>query len=164
MNEEDLENSSSVEVIKNGKKYLLKDMENSIIDFSSSEMFTWKSPVHIGFVAHDDYIARDKNVGDVFNNIHDATIINKSLVKKSFNKVKKEHDEETSKALAKVAEFIEISKDHAAGALFDTFNKELNKPQPDKTRLKSFWTGIQNTLPSIASISESVAKIVQLFD
>jgi len=85
------------------------------------------------------------------------------LVENSFNKVKKEYDDETSKALVKVAEFIEKSKDPAAGALFNSFTEELNKPEPDKSRLKSFWSGIQNNLPSIVSISESVAKIVTLF-
>ena len=49
-------------------------------------------------------------MGDVFIDIHNATLINKSLVENSFNKVKREHDEETGKALVKVAEFIEKSK------------------------------------------------------
>lgn len=101
--------------------------------------------------------------GDVFENIANATIINKSTIQNAFNKVKSEHDEATSKALIKIAEFIEKSNEPAAGALFNSFTDELNKPQPDKSKLKSFWTGIQNVLPSIVSISESVAKIVTLF-
>jgi hypothetical protein len=101
--------------------------------------------------------------GDVFENIKNATIINRSTVQNAFNKVKSEHDEETSKALIKIAEFIEKSNEPAAGALFNNFTDELNKPQPDKSKLKSFWSGIQNALPSIVSISESVAKIVTLF-
>jgi hypothetical protein len=52
------------------------------------------------------------------------------LVENSFNKVKREHDEETSKALVEVAKFIK-SGDPASGALFDKFNEE-----PDKSRLK----------------------------
>lgn len=76
-------------------------------------------------------------MGDVFIDIHNATLINKSLVENSFNKVKREHDEETAKALVKVAEFIEKSKDPTAVALFDNFNQELDKPQPDKSRRKS---------------------------
>jgi hypothetical protein len=67
-------------------------------------------------------------------------------------------------ALVKVAEFIEKSKDPAAGALFNSFTEEINKPQPDKSRLKSFWSGIQNVLPSIASIPGSVAKVVGIFN
>lgn len=102
-------------------------------------------------------------MGDIFKDIHNATIINKSLVEKSFNTVKKEHDEETSNALVKATEFIEKSGDPAAGTLFNSFNQELNEPQPDKSRLKNFWTGIESVLPSITQISESVAKIVTLF-
>jgi sugar-specific transcriptional regulator TrmB len=103
------------------------------------------------------------SLGDIFENIHASTIINKSMLENSFNKVKKEHNEQASKALVKVAEFIEKSGDPAAGALFNNFTEELNKPQPDKSRLKSFWSGIEKALPSIASVSEAVAKIVTLF-
>jgi hypothetical protein len=102
-------------------------------------------------------------LGDVFRDINNATVINKSLVENSFNKVKSEHDEETGKALVEVAKFIEKSGDPASGELFDKFNEELSKPEPDKSRLKSFWTTIQNNLPSLVSISESVARIVSLF-
>ena len=54
-------------------------------------------------------------MGDIFHDIQDATIINKSTVQNAINKVKKEHDEETSKALLEVAEFIENSKEPSAG-------------------------------------------------
>jgi hypothetical protein len=101
--------------------------------------------------------------GDVFQNVSNATIINKSTVQNAFNKIENEYDEETSKALINVAEFIEKSNEPAAGALFNSFVDEINKPQPDKSKLKSFWSGIQNVLPSIVSISESIAKIVTLF-
>jgi hypothetical protein len=50
-------------------------------------------------------------MGDVFRNIQNTTIINKSNIQNAFNKIQKEHDEETSKALVKVAEFIENSRD-----------------------------------------------------
>lgn len=120
-------------------------------------------PYNLVYNLDENSVEADKPMGDIFENIHNATIINKALVENSFNKVKTEQDEETGKALVKAAEFIEKSKDPAAGTLFNNFTEELNKPQPDKSRLKSFWSGIQNALPSIASISESVAKIVSLF-
>jgi len=110
-----------------------------------------------------NYSETGRVMGDVFKDIQNATVINKSLVENSFNKVKTEHDEETSKALVEVAKFIEKSKNPAAGVLFDSFNQELNKSQPDKSKLKSFWEVLQNALPSIATISDSVAKIVRLF-
>jgi hypothetical protein len=74
-----------------------------------------------------NYSETGRVMGDVFRDIHNATIINKSLVENSFNKVKRERDEETSKALVKVAEFIEKSGDPASGALFDKFNEGIEQ-------------------------------------
>ena len=102
-------------------------------------------------------------MGDVFKNIQNATITNKSIVIDSFNKVKKEHDEEVAKALVQIAEFIENSGDVSAGILFNKFNEELNKPKAERSTLKQIWIGIEKTLPSIATISEVVAKLTPLF-
>jgi HEAT repeat protein len=102
-------------------------------------------------------------MGDYFNNIQNATIINKSIVEKSFNKVKKEYNEEVAKSLIQIAEFIEESDDISAGILFDNFNEELNKPQPDKSKIKKIWNGIEKTLPSIKIISEVIVKLAPLF-
>jgi hypothetical protein len=110
-----------------------------------------------------NYIEGDRTMGDIFKDIHDSTIINKASVQNSFNKVKKEYDEETGKALVDVARFIENSNDPAAGALFNNLTEELTKPDPDKSRLKSFWSGIEKALPTITSIAGAVAKIVPLF-
>jgi hypothetical protein len=97
----------------------------------------------------DIVIQRDKVMGNVLYNIKN---VNNSLVESSFNKAKQDYDDETVKALTKIAEFIEKSGDPAAGALFDIFNQELNKPQPDKYKLKQVWSGIENVLPSIATL------------
>ena len=103
------------------------------------------------------------HAGDYFNNIQNTTVINKSIVEKSFNKVKKEYNEEVAKSLIEIAEFIEESGDIPAGILFDNFNEELNKPQPDKSILRKMWDGIEKTIPSIATISEIIAKLAPLF-
>jgi hypothetical protein len=100
---------------------------------------------------------------DIFENIQNSTIINKSLVESSFNKVKKEYNEDVSRKLVEIADFIQKSGDPAAGALFDNFNQELNKPQPEKSRLKSIWSGIEKVLPAITAISDTVAKVAPLF-
>jgi hypothetical protein len=144
-------------ITHNGIKEVEKSRNNPQ---SSTEHFP---PYQIIYNIGGNYSEKGRVMGDEFRDIRNATIINKSLVENSFNKVKREHDEEISKALVEVAKFIEKSGDPVSGALFDKFNEELNKPQPDKSRLKSFWSGIQNALPSIASISDSVAKIVSLF-
>jgi len=109
-----------------------------------------------------DIIGR-KVMGDNFESVTNSTIINKSLVQNAFNKVKNEKDEETGNALMKVANEIEKSKDPSAGVLFNGFTEELSKPQPDKERLKSFWRGIDNVLPTIKSIAEVSNKILPLF-
>ena len=99
---------------------------------------------------------------DVFRDIHNATIINESLVVDSFNKVR-ERDEETGKALIEVAKFIENSGNVSAGALLNTFYEELNKTQPEKSKLSSLWSGILTLLPSVATLAGAVSKITGLF-
>jgi hypothetical protein len=102
--------------------------------------------------------------GDGFKDITGSTIINESLIKDSFNKVQSEYrNEEAGKALIEIAGFIEKSGDPAAGALFDNFNQELNKPQSEKSKLKKFWEGIEKVLPSIGTAADAVSKITSLF-
>ena len=117
----------------------------------------------LGFIQQTIVIKGDIYMGDVFKNINGATIINDSIVKDSFNKVEKEHGEEVAKALLQIGEFIEKFGDLSAGILFDKFNEELNKNQPEKATLKKIWDGIEKTLPTIATISEVIAKIAPLF-
>lgn len=126
---------------------------------------SYSSLPHQTFYNYGNYIRSDKAMVDidVFRDIHNATIINKSLVEKSFNKVKGERDEETSKALVKVAEFIEKSGNIPAGVLFDKFNEELNKTQPEKSKLSSLWSGIDTLLPAVANLAGAVSKITGLF-
>jgi hypothetical protein len=103
------------------------------------------------------------DMGDYFNNIQNATIINKSILENSFNKVENEYNEEVAKSLIQIAEYIEESGNISAGILFDNFNEELNKPQLDKSKIGKIWDGIEKTLPSIATISEIIAKLAPLF-
>ncbi len=77
--------------------------------------------------------------------------------------MKREHDEEVAKAILKIGEFIDKSGNRPAGILFDEFNKEVNKPQPEKSTLKEIWGGIEKTLPSIVTISDVIAKLAPLF-
>jgi hypothetical protein len=102
-------------------------------------------------------------VGDVIQNISNSNVISKSKVENAFNKLKSDHDEETANALAKIAEFIHNSGNPAAGVLFDSFSDELKNQTPDKSRLKSFWSLIEQALPTINTIAGAVAKIVPLF-
>jgi hypothetical protein len=102
-------------------------------------------------------------MGDKFENISNATIVNRSFVQNAFNKVKSEYDEETAQALKKVAEEIEKSKNTEAAENFNSFNEELQKPEPKKSILRTLWAGVTNTLPSILQMTDIVAKISKLF-
>jgi hypothetical protein len=102
-------------------------------------------------------------MGDRFENIHDTTIVNRSLVEKSFNKIKDDFDEETADALKKVADAIEKSNNKEAAENFDSFNEELQKPEPKKAVLSALWSGVITALPTITQMTDVVTKITKLF-
>jgi hypothetical protein len=104
-----------------------------------------------------------KQMSDKFENIHNATIVNRSLVEKSFNQVKSDFDQETADALKLVAKEIEKSGNKEAAENFDSFNEELQKPEPKKSVLRVLWGGVTTALPSILQITDVVTKISKLF-
>jgi hypothetical protein len=105
----------------------------------------------------------DLVMGDKFDRIQNATIINKSTVVNAFNAVQERLDSKTAEALLQVAELIEKSKNPAAASLFDNFNKELVESSQDKTKLKQYWDGLVAVLPSVATLGDAAAKIARLF-
>jgi hypothetical protein len=102
-------------------------------------------------------------MGDKFENIHNATIINRSVVRDAIKSVQASAGADVSEALASVAAAVEESKNAAAGALFNSFTEELNKPVPDKSALKQCWDGLTKLLPDMAAIAAAGAKIATLF-
>jgi hypothetical protein len=62
-----------------------------------------------------------------------------------------------------IAEFIERSGNEEAGELFDSFNEEINNPEPKKFVRKSLWRGIEKALPAITKLSEAITKLEALF-
>jgi hypothetical protein len=107
-------------------------------------------------------IKGDAVAGDKFENIHDSTIVNRSVVQDAIKNVQASAGKDVSKALASIAAAVEESKNAAAGALFNSFTAELKKPAPNKSTLKQFWEGLTTLLPSIATIGEASAKIATL--
>lgn len=101
--------------------------------------------------------------GDVFQNITGSTIVNKSIVEASFNKIKEEFDSDTANALKVVAAEIEKAGNKEAAELFESFNEELQKPEPKRSVLRNFWNGIVEALPQLTSLAEVVVKISALF-
>jgi hypothetical protein len=104
-------------------------------------------------------------MGDVFSNIHNSTIINKSLVEGSFNKAREKGNPEAADALVKVAEEVNKSANKAAGEMFDAFNKELQGPAPKKSFLNSFWDSTTKALPTLLKlpgVAVSIAKLIEM--
>jgi hypothetical protein len=108
--------------------------------------------------------AAEVTMGDKFENIHTSTIVNHSLVEKSFNKVRRDYDEETADVLKKIADVIEKSNNEDAAENFTSFNEELQKPEPKKSVLRSLWSGITTSLPTIVQMTDVVTKIDKLLN
>lgn len=101
-------------------------------------------------------------MGDYFNNISNATIVNKSVVQNAFNKVKETIDEQTAAALAQIAEHVEKSGNKDAGEVFNAFSEELQKSEPKKSLLKSFWTGLITVLPTVSTLAGVAEKVIKI--
>ena len=108
--------------------------------------------------------AAEVTMGDKYENIHSSTIVNHSLVENSFNKVRRDFDEETANALKKIADEIEKSNNKDAAENFSSFNEELQKPEPKKTVLRSLWSGITTALPTILQVTDVATKIDKLLN
>lgn len=136
-------------------------------EFSLSELF--ENTIDITRLnAYREYYGLTINIGemamgDIFKNISNSTIVNRSIVEKSFDKVQEKYDKETAMALLRVAEEISKSGNKEAAELFEEFNEELQKPKPRQSVMKSVWGGIEKALPTIVQLVDVVAKISKLF-
>ena len=144
------------------KSYSVKELLNGIEKEEERKMKTEKK---LKLKEGNTIIYAEEFVmgGDVFKDIRNATIINKSVVENSFNKIKEGYGGDVAKAVLQIAEFIEKSENKEAGVLFDSFNEEINKQEPKKPMLKLIWEGIEKALPTITTLSEAVAKLAPIF-
>jgi small GTP-binding protein len=144
------------------KGYIVKELLNGIEKEEERKVKTEKK---LKLKERNTIIYAEEVVmgGEVFKHIRNATIINKSVVENSFNKIKEGYGEDVAKALLQIARFIEKSKNKEAGELFDSFNEEINKQEPKKPMLKLIWEGIEKALPTITTLSEAVAKLAPIF-
>jgi len=102
-------------------------------------------------------------MGDVFQNISGSTIVTKSKVENSFNRIKQEHSEDVAVALIRLAEVVSDSGNTDAGELLDAFNDELAKEEPKQSLLRSYWDGLTTALPTISTMADVVQKLNGLF-
>jgi len=102
-------------------------------------------------------------MGDKFENIQNSTVINRSIVSDAIKTIEASQGADVAKALETIAKAVEDSKSVAAGALFESFSRELQKKEPDKSALREFWEGLTKLVPSIATLAGAAAKIATLF-
>jgi hypothetical protein len=117
--------------------------------------------------ANDVFITERSEVivqGDSFSNIGaGATIINRSNLLNSVNFVRGHAGGETAAALEDLAKVIEDSGSQEAVENFDALTQELLNPQPRKSLLKSYWTGIVTALPQVVelvTLGEKISEII----
>jgi hypothetical protein len=102
-------------------------------------------------------------IQNYFSGIQGSTIVVDSLVEKSFNKLKSERSEEVAHALLQIANYVNKSNKPDAGAILNSFNEEIAKPEPQKPVLKSLWRGLLEILPDITTMAEAVSKVTSIF-
>ena len=109
-------------------------------------------------------MAEESTSGDRFENIHNATIINRSTVQNALNKLKSNADaDEIADAIAKAKEAVTKSGNKEAGDLMNSFQKEVAQPTPSKGVLKALWDGVVAALPTVKEIAEVGVIIAKLF-
>lgn len=149
--------------------YLCSDLQNGCYSKLKSERYG-NSIIKLCTILRESIdqkklqvIIKQLIMGNKFENIHNSTIINESLVQNAFNQAKEQIDEDTANALVEIASEVEKSKNVAAGALLNNFMEELNAQQPDKSKLRQCWEGLVAVLPSIATLTAASAKIATIF-
>lgn len=128
---------------------ILTDFDEHIDHFPNTVEFPLKKVVHgevdtALLTIYGDYYHFDlKNatnteitMGDRFENISNAIIINRSSVEQAINKVGQLHDgAEKAEALKLLARHAQESGNQEAIELTNNFTEEVNKPQPSKSVL-----------------------------
>jgi hypothetical protein len=103
--------------------------------------------------------------GDIFSNICEgATIINRSLLSNSMNRLQDKGQSDIAEALQSIAEFIEKSGNSEAAENFEAMTEELGQPSPRKAILKTLWAGTIAALPAISGLADAADKVSGLFN
>lgn len=106
-----------------------------------------------------------QNMGDIFelNNANNITLVNRSKVDNAFNNNSDNCNENLANVIKEIGKIVETSKNKDANVLFKEFTKELDKKQPSKPKLRSFWNSLKEILPILsttASIAETIMEII----
>jgi hypothetical protein len=95
------------------------------------------------------YYAGDFAGRDMYKNITNSTI-----------KSKVDGDPKIAEALKRLTEIVANSDDPSAKSTYDEFSKELQQPQPDKSRLEKFWSALQKILPAVSQVASNIAPLI----
>jgi hypothetical protein len=169
--------SEFVEIQRNAKS-ALEDVSAALQDLNSYGMLMHEGADRIGFLALTDlsrtslrqhviqhlHIERMNVMGDVFSNISNSTIINRSHLENSFNKLIHQGHQDAADALKRAAEEVDKSGDKNVSELFDSFNEQLEKPAPKKSLLANSWKGLTEALPTLLKLPGVALTIVKLID
>jgi hypothetical protein len=102
-------------------------------------------------------------MGDKFENIQNATIVNRSQVENAFNTTRETLGPDVADAIVQLAEVVERSQNAAAGAIFQQFTSELEHTEPDRSKLRQLWDGLVALVPDISAMAGVAATIGKLF-
>ena len=102
-------------------------------------------------------------MGDVFSNISNSTIVNRSRVETAFNKYESISEHEVAEFIRQVSEIVAGSGSQEAGELLDQFNEEVGKDEPRVSLLKRSWNSLVELLPEVAKVAGASAALAKLF-
>jgi hypothetical protein len=99
-------------------------------------------------------------MGDKFENIS-GTVINRSVVTNSFNKISEQLDPESVALLKQITEEVDKSGNKEAVENMEAFHTEIQKPEPKKGILKSLWNGVTTAIPALITNTDKVVDIIE---
>ena len=143
------------------RKYTVSELLDGVRTSDSQDTTSAAAIVYVDQRQSD--LRKGTFMGDIFSNIHDSTIINRSLLQNAFGKAKSEGGDETAEALKKVATAIAQSGNNEAGEILDQFNEELARAEPRKSLLKRSWENLVQVAPTIEKIAGAAEAIAKLF-
>ena len=102
-------------------------------------------------------------VGDRIIATGGSVIVNKAKVENAFNKIQTDDGPELASAMRAVGQTIEQSNNPSAGAIFERFVEEAQKPQRDRKTLRDYWNTIVQLVPDVVKLTDAASKLAQLF-
>lgn len=100
--------------------------------------------------------------GDVFLNVSDSKIVNRSRLRDSMIEVTGSYGPAAAEGLHELAQLVSSPGNEAAQAVFEQFRKEVEAEEPDKALLQNLWNGLNALLPAAEKLVDIGAKLTPL--